>query len=68
MSERENLLFAIAESVLDMTDEEIIAEIKAQGKDPQEIVDRMDKIFNEAVKKQKEQNEADDLFDDQRIH
>lgn len=48
-NKRELLFIALADSVLETPDDEIIAETKEQGNDPQEIANKIDSIFQLAI-------------------
>lgn len=45
-----NIMNAMAESTLDMTDEEIEAEIRDEGNDPDDVAGRVRDVLREAVK------------------
>ncbi len=52
------LLFrAIAESVLEISDEEILEEMKEQGIDPEEVAKEVDSIFKKFIDKYKKASE-----------
>jgi hypothetical protein len=49
-NELANIMNAMAESTLDMTDEEIESEIKEEGNDPDAVAERVRDVLREAVK------------------
>jgi hypothetical protein len=45
-----SIMNALAESVLEMSDEEILAEAREEGEDPEEVAERVKNVLLEAVK------------------
>ena len=54
----EKLIEAIVESVLELTDEEILAECREQGVDPDEVAASMEALFRKALFKHREKYNA----------
>ena len=54
-SDSERLLSAIAESVLEATDEEILSEVEARGDDPNDVAAHMDALFESAILSRKKE-------------
>lgn len=49
------LVDGIAESVLEMSDEEVLEELRAEGKDPDEVAERGRGVMSEAVRRWQEE-------------
>jgi hypothetical protein len=45
-----SIMDGLAESIMDMTDEEIIEEIRERGEDPHEVAERVRKILLDAIR------------------
>ena len=48
-----NIFDALAESVMEATDEEIMEEIRERGEDPAEVAERVRKVLLDAIRKRK---------------
>lgn len=56
----------LSESTLYMTDEEIVEEIREEGRDPEQVSDRVKQILTETIKHYRQRSliEAQELYDD----